>query len=253
MKRLFLASILVSLLVVSSAWGVTFTLNKAALMMLWQVYENPITSGNPSTGDLYVTDNPTTYGVPMQGVVGFVGDMYDPGNPPNTYSPFAQMQIGANFWGSSGAIGTSGATTAQVIGAALGTAPTNSLVGFDSFDLILHNDNDDIWMVNIFLNTGYTDVPWNEPDNYYENGWTALGPYGTASLSVDLTSAANLNHVTNIGLNVGANLTNVGGNPSNPDTFHVSTAPIPEPSTLILLGFGFLGLCAYGWRKKKQS
>jgi hypothetical protein len=29
------------------------------------------------------------------------------------------------------------------------------------------------------------------------------------------------------------------------------TAPIPEPSTLVLLGAGLLGLLAYAWRKRK--
>jgi hypothetical protein len=249
MKKLFLASILISLLAIGTAWGITFTLNDAALLMLWETYENPI---NATSGGLVVTDDPLVYGQAMSEDVGFRGTLFDPvtGNP---YTPFSQMQIGANFWGASGAIGTSGATTAQVIGTALGIAPTNSLVGFDKYSLILENDNDDIWWVNLYMNTGYTDAPWGEPNNYYENTWTALPAFSTVALTLDLTGVANLNHITNIGFNVGANLTNLNGNPSNPDTFHVSASPIPEPSTILLLGLGFLGLGAYGLHRKKKS
>jgi len=37
----------------------------------------------------------------------------------------------------------------------------------------------------------------------------------------------------------------------NPATDFVLSAPIPEPSTLVLLGCGLLGLLAYAWRKRK--
>jgi hypothetical protein len=258
MKKLFLASILISLLAIGTAWGTTFTLNDAALLMLWETYENPSNSTTAFIGS-YSGSYPG--GTPsMSGDVGFVGTVFD-----STFvdvdldgkddDPFAQMMIGANFWGTSSQTGQSGATTAQVIGAALGIAPTNSLVGFDSYSLYLENDNDDEWFVNIHLNTGYTDL--GESDNYYENGWTALPGNSSVVLSIDLTGAANLNHVTNIGINVGGNMNGgsggVPGNPSNPDVFHVSAAPIPEPSTILLLGLGFLGLGAYGWSRKKKS
>ena len=98
-------------------------------------------------------------------------------------------------------------------------------------------------MVNIFLNTGYTDAPFNEPDNYYENGWTLLHGGEGIVLSIDLTGVANLDHVTNIGFNVGSNMGVTGANwPSNPDIFHVSIVPVPAAFILGLLGLGAAGI-----------
>ena len=231
--KLIILGIAALCLSVSPAMADPFTLNKDAAMMLWNVFENP---ENITSQLLMVTDDPTVYGASMSGQVGFVGTIYDS----DSGSPFAQMGIGANFWGISTT--GSGATTAQVIGAALGTAPTNSLVGFDKYELYLENDNDDIWLVNIYLNTGYTDPPWNHPNNWYDNGWTVLNPHSSVTLSIDLTSVANLGYVTNIGFQIGSNMTGSGGYPSNPDVFHVSIVPVPAAVLLGILGLGVAGL-----------
>jgi len=212
-----------------------FRLNKDAALMLWETYENP---NNVVSNLLIVSDDPVVYNptTPMKGEVGLVGALYSV--DADQHHPFAQMQIGANFWGLSGDTGNSGATTAEVIGTALGAAPTNSLVGFDGFEMFFSNDNNSPWWVNLHMNTGYTD---SDPtrDRYYENGWVELQPGQSTWLSIDFTGVEFLDEVTNIGVNVGGNLT---GDPSNPDFFHVSIVPVPGAVLLGMLGLGAVGV-----------
>ncbi len=242
MKKLSFVTILglmAVFLLTGNTQAVTFSLSEAALLQLWEVNEAPI---NLISTLSLVTDDPDWYGGGgMIGSVGFVGQLFSqPGNPTR---PFAMMQVGANSTGVSPTLSgylTSGATTAEIIGLSLGTTPTNSLLGFDKFSMVVANDNDDDWMICLYLNTGSGEV------NQYQTSWITVVPGTTIGLSIDLTGVSELNNVTNIGFKIGANLTGQNGNPSNPDTFHFSSSPVPEMNSLVLLGFGLVGLIGWG-------
>jgi hypothetical protein len=243
--------------------GSTFTLNYSALSQLWQTYENPLDASQP--GSTYLIGNTAmnpsmTYPTPMGGIVGYKAQL-------DEQNTFQQVQIGANFWGTS--VTGSGAKTAAVIGAALGTGPTNSLVGFDSYALTFFNDNQSIWKVNLYMNTGYTD--WGQTNYYYENTWTEIGPGASATLVLDFSSAytwggdgagpdpdysgglspvVNLAYVTNIGFNIGGDMGAGISYPSVTDTAHISVSPIPAPGAILLGGIG-VGLV--GWLRRRRT
>jgi hypothetical protein len=57
----------------------------------------------------------------------------------------------------------------------------------------------------------------------------------------------------NIGFQLAFNDPTITGGKYQGDKYHMQVNPIPEPSTIILLGLGFLGLGAYGLHRKKKS
>jgi hypothetical protein len=127
-------------------------------------------------------------------------------------------------------------------------AVMQDLSAYDGYRLAFLNTNNSSWFVNLYMNTGWTDDPYNEPDNFYQDGWIELLPGISTIVTLDFSveGVINLDHVTNIGFEIGGNLDSYPpynpNNPSNPDTYHIDVSQIPEPATICLLGLGALSL-----------
>ncbi|MBI4606791.1 MAG: hypothetical protein HY721_32910 [Planctomycetes bacterium] len=77
--------------------------------------------------------------------------------------------------------------------------------GYSSYCLAVKNCGTQQVMATLFNNTGWTDLPFSEPDNYYESGWTWIAPGETRTLCRDLTGELNLGHVSSLGIQLGTN------------------------------------------------
>jgi hypothetical protein len=119
---------------------------------------------------------------------------------------------------------------------------SGDLTGYDTYQLVFENTSDSDWvMVNLFLNEGWTDAPWSEPNVYHENTWTWLAPGASASLSLDLTGLTyGGTHISGIGVNIGSNY---GSGDYYADAYSVKVAAVPVPGALILglVGIGLVG------------
>jgi len=181
-----------------------------------------------------------------------------------SYSGGGQVQTGDSFdWDSSAYNNNFGFDISSL---PLASDGLGDLSGYTFYDLDFHNPNSFPIHVNTYFNTGDTDA--GNTDRFYQNGWVWLDPGAYAHLSIDFSSAdtyiggspvgstavLNQNEVSNIGFQVA-----VPGDAPGYDfgagtcDFNVDVAPVPIPTSVLLLGSGLLGLIGVGrfrFRKK---
>ncbi len=241
MNKVFISTVIALagiMLLVQPAAAVTFSMSPEQIQALYETYEDP----NSSSVLYSVQAN-------AQGAK-FVGDLVNQG--------WAQMQIGANYWG-------------IPFGGSAGDAPTNmalglgSLAGYDAFGLNFYNYDENPWKYNLYFNVGYTGS--GEADYYVQGNWTEVAGGQNSGLILDFTNAQvwgggynggsvdlfsitglNLAHISNIGFAIGANVPQDGMFPDY--TFETIVTPVPEPASMLLLGPALLGLIRF---KKKKS
>jgi len=248
MKRLIFGTIVLALMVSVSLANPTYT------------YDGPIRVGDQFTISNHdmVTFNiflPSSLSAtdtdPTQPGIG-----WDVPGINNTEFNFSGFNFGTATW-ASGQLGWS----MFAPGPADDTLPAAyyDLRAYESFELSFHNEvfgpvgmgaTDHAVMAALFINTGWTDSPYNEQNHYYQSEWQWALPCNNFVMDLDLTNALLLNHVSSIGVIIGSNLYN-GSNwgIGNNTGFKVCLDTVPAPGAVLL---GSIGVSLVGWLRRRR-
>jgi hypothetical protein len=214
-KRSSLLAVLLVAWLVGQAPASPFTLDKYDATLLRQVSISDVghlITVADSDGVVHWTDGTfPLYGASMQGVVGYLGRLYD-----SDGDSLASIRIGA--------MGT----------AALGDIQTAG--SYDGFRSFFANDDDDPWGVRLYMEAGGTS---------YSSGFVMLPSGASSILTLDFGATIDFAQVRDIGFEVQGHFV-PGSKPSNPDFFHISVAPVSVPVPIPVPGAGLLSLLGVG-------
>ena len=105
---------------------------------------------------------------------------------------------------------------------------------YDSFNLPISNDNDDIWRYQAYVTVGNTITPT------YISGWTTLTEDTATTLTVSFGGNLDFSTVTGIGFKIEWVPSLNDGRLS--DEYHTSVVPTPAAVILGILGLGVVGI-----------
>ena len=190
------------------------------------------------------TNFTTVWGGALDGRSDIVGDPGTQFNITFTGTDWQKIGIGDDF-----------SAPSPTSGLVVATGNSGDLSAYDSYVMTILNPNTSGWfMANIFVNSGWTDSPWNMSDQYNENTWTWLGPGDQATLTLDLTTLGTTDGsspysgqdrrkwITNIGLQIGSNMGSGDYEMPSGTSFDVNVVPVPGAVLLGILGLSVAGI-----------
>ena len=235
-KVLLIATLTVCLMGTPSiAHALIFTLDQSQLLQLYETDENP----TPQVNTFLLNSNSlvTSFGgyTSSEGAIAAAYLL----NSDSSWQTFQQISIGVNSSGNS----TDGTTILSTGNATPGSIGAGNLTGYSEYQLVFHNLDDDDWLTSLYMITG--------PSNtLYTTSWLTLSPDEWATAKLDLAGVSNLDQVKSIGFNIG---TAWDGTRYHYNQAEIEVAPIPEPTSMLLLGIGLIGLAGKKVRKRFKA